>query len=37
MSSSFNPDGCMAMSYYAEGKSNPTFVFIKKGLIEEKC
>jgi hypothetical protein len=37
MSSSFNPDGCMALAYYKEGALQPTFIYIKKGLIEEKC
>lgn len=37
MSPSFNPEGAMVMSYYKDGASNPTFVYIKKGLIEEKC
>ena len=36
MSPSFNPDGCMAMSYYKDGASNPTFMYIKKGLSEMK-
>uniref|UniRef100_A0A7S1DEZ1 TCTP domain-containing protein n=1 Tax=Cyclophora tenuis TaxID=216820 RepID=A0A7S1DEZ1_CYCTE len=34
-SSSMDPDGSMAFAYY-EGV-NPTFVFIKAGLLEEKC
>ncbi len=37
MSPAFNPDGAVAFSYYKDGASNPTFVYIKKGLIEEKC
>jgi Translationally controlled tumour protein len=34
-SSSMDPDGSMAFSYYKG--ANPTFVFIKAGLYEEKC
>jgi len=37
MSASFNPDGCMAMSYYKDGSATPTFCYIKMGLLEEKC
>ena len=37
MSPAFNPDGALAMSYYPEGAAAPTFIYIKKGLIEEKC
>jgi hypothetical protein len=34
-SSSMDPDGSMAFAYYED--VNPIFVFIKAGLIEEKC
>jgi hypothetical protein len=34
-SSSMDPDGSMAFAYYTD--VNPTFVYIKMGLIEEKC
>lgn len=32
---SFNPEGAMAMAYYTG--ATPTFIYIKAGLIEEKC
>ena len=32
---SFNPDGAMAIAYYTG--ATPTFIYIKQGLIEEKC
>jgi hypothetical protein len=34
-SASMDPDGSMAFAYYTG--VNPTFVYIKMGLIEEKC
>ena len=34
-SSSMDPDGSMAFAFYTD--VNPTFVYIKWGLIEEKC
>merc|ERR1711862_20273 len=34
-SSSMDPDGSMAFAYYTG--VNPTFVYIKAGLLEEKC
>lgn len=34
-SSSMDPDGSMAFAYYED--VDPLFVFIKAGLIEEKC
>lgn len=34
-SSSMDPDGSMAFAYYTD--INPTFIFIKAGLLEEKC
>jgi Translationally controlled tumour protein len=34
-SSSMDPDGSMAFAYYED--VNPVFVYIKMGLIEEKC
>jgi hypothetical protein len=37
MSPSFNPDGALAISYYPEGASAPTFMYIKMGLVGEKC
>jgi len=37
MSCSFNPDGCMVFGYYKEGSVTPTFMYIKAGLLEEKC
>ncbi|GKY94917.1 tRNA 2'-phosphotransferase [Mayamaea pseudoterrestris] len=35
-SSSMDPDGSMAFAYYGDGV-DPKFVFIKAGLLEEKC
>ena len=35
MSPAFNPDGAMVYSYYRD--TTQVFVFIKEGLIEEKC
>ena len=34
-SASMDPDGSMAFAYYED--INPIFVYIKMGLIEEKC
>lgn len=34
-SSSMDPDGSMAFAYYED--VNPKFIFIKAGLLEEKC
>jgi hypothetical protein len=34
-SSSMNPEGSMAFGYYED--VDPIFVYIKAGLIEEKC
>jgi Translationally controlled tumour protein len=34
-SASMDPDGCMAFAYYED--VDPLFVYIKAGLIEEKC
>ena len=34
--SSMDPDGSMVYAYYPTG-ANPTFVYIKGGMIEEKC
>lgn len=34
-SSSMDPDGSMAFAYYVD--ADPIFVFIKGGLLEEKC
>ena len=34
-SSSMDPDGSMAFAYYKD--VNPIFIYIKGGLIEEKC
>ncbi|CAM9136272.1 unnamed protein product [Choristocarpus tenellus] len=33
---SMNPDGAMAFGYYKEGAHNPTFVYIKAALKEDK-
>ena len=35
-SSSMDPDGSMAFAYYGGGV-DPKFVYIKAGLLEEKC
>ena len=35
-SSSMDPDGSMAFAYYGD-QVDPNFIFIKMGLIEEKC
>ncbi|GMH59658.1 hypothetical protein TrST_g2977 [Triparma strigata] len=37
MTPAFNPEGSMAFSYYKDGALAPTFVYIKMGLLEEKC
>jgi Translationally controlled tumour protein len=34
--SSFDPNGAMAFSYYKEGASTPTFIFITGGLKAAK-
>lgn len=34
-SASMDPDGCMAFAYYKD--VDPIFVYIKMGLLEEKC
>jgi Translationally controlled tumour protein len=34
--SSFDPNGAMAFSYYKEGASTPTFIFIAGGLKAAK-
>mmetsp|Transcript_10879 Transcript_10879/g.16067 ORF Transcript_10879/g.16067 Transcript_10879/m.16067 type:complete len:181 (-) Transcript_10879:425-967(-) len=31
-----NPEACFVYAYYKEGALNPTFVFIKEGLLQEK-
>lgn len=36
-SSSMDPDGSMAFGYYKGENPTPTFIFIKAGLLEEKC
>ena len=36
-SSSMDPEGSMAFSYYKGSSATPTFVFIQAGLYEEKC
>jgi Translationally controlled tumour protein len=36
-SSTMDPEGSMAFAYYDGEAVNPTFVYIKMGLYEEKC
>eukprot|EP00978_Attheya_sp_CCMP212_P017045 scaffold45236_cov50-Attheya_sp.AAC.2 len=36
-SSSMDPDGSMAFALYKGESATPTFIFIRAGLIEEKC
>lgn len=32
-----DPDSTMVYAYYKEGSSNPTFIYPKYALKEEKC
>ncbi len=34
---SMNPEASLAFAYYKEGAADPTFLFIKYALQEEKC
>mmetsp|Transcript_10985 Transcript_10985/g.15829 ORF Transcript_10985/g.15829 Transcript_10985/m.15829 type:complete len:184 (-) Transcript_10985:163-714(-) len=34
---SMDPEGSMVYAYYKDGASNPTFVYIVAGMVEEKC
>lgn len=36
-SENMDPDTTMIYAYYKEGSSNPTFLFPKYALVEEKC
>merc|ERR1719273_2000497 len=36
-SQAMDPDGSMAFAYYEGASPNPNFIYIKAGLIEEKC